>query len=123
MTVISANIEGLTEMRKREHCHCLCLQETHRAPHLARPKITGITLIVERPHIKFGRAILIISDLKVEGVSVWEQDNVEHISIEMSGVIVPSVYTSPNEKFGLPALGYGSLPHIVMGDFNSHITT
>ena len=40
MTVISANIEGLTaskasmlsEMCKREHCHCVCVQEIHRAP-------------------------------------------------------------------------------------------
>ena len=73
LTVISANIEGLTvskvsilsEMYKREHCHCLCLQETHRAPHLARPKIPGTTLISERSHIKYGSAILIRSDLKV----------------------------------------------------------
>ena len=55
MTVISANIEGLTAttasmlsyMCKGEHCHCLCLQETHRAPHLVRPQITGMTLIDE----------------------------------------------------------------------------
>ena len=38
MTVISASIEGLsvsipsmlTEMCQREHCHCLCFQETQR---------------------------------------------------------------------------------------------
>ena len=80
LAVISANIEGLTaskasmlsEMCKREYCHCLCLQETHRAPHLARPKIPGMTLIVRRPHIKYGSAILIRSDLKVKGLSVWE---------------------------------------------------
>ena len=55
MTVISANIKGLTaskasmisEMCKSEHC--LCLQETHRTPDLARPKITGMTLVAERP--------------------------------------------------------------------------
>ena len=131
MTVISANIEGLTaskasmlaEMCKREHCHCLCLQETHRAPHLARPKITGMTLVAERPHIKYDCAILIRSGMKVKGVSVWEQDNVELISIEMHGVVVHSVYKPPNEKFVLPALGYGNLPHIVIGDFNSQITT
>ena len=53
LTVISANNEGLTaskasmlsETCKREHCHCL--QETHRAPHLSRPKIPGMTLIAE----------------------------------------------------------------------------
>ena len=90
-TVISAKIECLTaskastlsEMCKREHCHCLCIQETHRSPHIARAKIPGMTLIAERPHIKYGSAILIRSDLKVKGVSVWEQENVEQISNEM----------------------------------------
>ena len=131
LTVISANIEGLTaskasmlyEKCKREHCHCLCLQETRRAPHLARPNIPGMPLIAERPHIKYGSAILIRSDLKVKGISVWEQDNVELISIEMPGVVVHSVYKPPNEKFVLPSLGHGNLPHIVIGDFNSHSST
>ena len=131
LTVISANIEGLTsskasmlsDMCKREHSHCLCLQKTHSTQHLARPKIPGMTLIAERPHIKYGSAILIRSDMKVKGVSVWEQDNVELISIEMPGVVVHSVYKPPNEKFVLPALGNGNLPHIVIGDFNSHSTT
>ena len=81
-----------------------------------------ITLIAERPHIKYGSAILIRSDLKVKGVSVWEQDNMELIIIEMPGVVVHSVYKPPNEKFVLPALGHGNLPHIVIGDFNSHST-
>ena len=123
MTVISANIEGLTEMFKREHCHCLGLQEIPRAPYQARPKLTGMTLIAERPHIKYGSAILIRSDLKMKGVSVWEQDNVELISIEMPGVVVQSAYKPPNEKFVLTALGNGNLPHIVTGDCSSHRTT
>ena len=41
----------------------------------------------------------------------------------MPGVIIHSVYKPPNEKFVLPALGHGNLPHIVIGDFNSHSTT
>ena len=95
----------------------------NRAPHLARPKIHGRTLIAERPHINYGSAILIRSDLKVKDISVWEQDNVELISIEMPGVVVHFVYIPPNEMFVLPALGHGNLPHIVIGDFNSHSTT
>ena len=63
LTVISANIEGLTasiisEMYKRECCHCLCLQETHRSTNLPRPKIAGMSLVVERPHNKYGSAKL-----------------------------------------------------------------
>ena len=74
LTVISANIEGLTavksfilsEMCKRECCHCLCFQETHRSTNLPRPKIAGMSLVVERPHNKYGSAILIRNDLKVK---------------------------------------------------------
>ena len=47
----------------------------------------------------------------------------ELISIEMAEIVVHSVYKPPNEKFVLPALGHGNLPHIVIGDFNSHSTT
>ena len=47
----------------------------------------------------------------------------ELISIEMPGIVVHSVYKSPNEKFVLLSLGHGNLPHIVIGDFNSHSTT
>ena len=36
----------------------------------------------------------------------------------MPGVVVYSVYKPLNEKFVLPALGYGNLPHIVIGDFH-----
>ena len=57
------------------------------------------------------------------GVYVWEQVNVELISIDMPGVVVNFVYKPLNEKFVLPALGYGNLPHIVIRDFNSHSTT
>ena len=73
LTVISANIKGLivvkasilSEMCKRECCHCMYLQETHRPNNLPRPKIAGMSLVVERPHNKYGSAILIRNDLKV----------------------------------------------------------
>ena len=71
-----ANIEGLTaskasilsEMCKRERCHCLCLQETHRPTKLSRSKIAGMSLVAERPHNMYGSAILIRDDLKVDDV-------------------------------------------------------
>ena len=82
-----------------------------------------MTHTAERPHIKYGSAILIRSELKVKGVSVCEQDNVDLISIEMPGVVVHSVYKLPNEKVVLEALRHENLPHIVIADFNSHSTT
>ena len=53
LTVISANIEGLSAIKasmlsdlcKEQHCHCLCLQETHRGERKARPRIPGMTLV------------------------------------------------------------------------------
>ena len=81
-----------------------------------------MALIAKRPYIRYGSPILIKSDLTVEGVSVWEQDNVELISIEMHGVAVHSVYTPSNEKFVLLALGHGYLPHNEIEDFDSPTT-
>ena len=130
LTVISANIEGLTavktsilsEMCNREYCHCLCLQETHQSTNLPRPKIAGMSLVVERPH-KYSSAILIRNDLKVKKIYERVQGTVEIITIVMSGVVVHSVYKPPNYLFELPALGHRNLPHIVIGDFNNHSTT
>ena len=60
LTVISANIEGLTAVKasmlsvmcKDKHCQCLCLQETHRSQTQARPRIPGMSLVAERSHNK-----------------------------------------------------------------------
>ena len=131
LTVISANIEGLTavkasilsEICKRECCHCLCLQETHRSNNLPRPKIAGMSLVVERPHNKYDNPILIRNGLKVNKIYERVKGTVEIITIVMSGVVVHSVYKPPNDSFELPALGHTNLPHIVIGDFNSHSTT
>ena len=131
LTVISANMECLTaakasilsEMCKRECCHCLCLQETHRSTNHPRPKISGMSLVVERPHSKYGSAILIRNDLKVKKIYERVQGTMELITIVIPGVVVPSVYKSPNDPFELPALGHRNQPHIVIRDFNSHSTT
>ena len=85
MTVISENVEGLSanetsvlsELCKIQHCHCLCLQETHRAKHQARPKIPGMTLVAERPHNKHGSSVFVRDGLKVNSISVCEEENVE----------------------------------------------
>ena len=52
----------LSELCKIQHCHCLCLQETHRAKDQARPKIPGMTLVAERPHNKHGSSVLLEMD-------------------------------------------------------------
>ena len=67
LIVIYANIEGLTankvsilsELCEDKHCHCLCLQETHRAKDRARPRIPGMALVAERPHNKHGSSVFV----------------------------------------------------------------
>ena len=67
LTVISANVEGLTaskasiisEMGKEKHFHCLCLQETHRSKDQARERIPGMALVAERPYNKHGSSVLL----------------------------------------------------------------
>ena len=82
-----------------------------------------MSLVTERPHNKYGSAILIRDDLKVDDVCERVQRTVELITIVVSGVVVHSVYKPPNDQFALPALGHRDLPHIVIGDFNSHSTS
>ena len=62
-------------------------------------------------------------DLKVENFIKGVQGTVELITIVMSGVVEYSVYNPPNDQFALPALSHRDLPHIVIGDFNSHSTS
>ena len=103
LAVLSLNIEGLTaakasiqELCKRECCHCLCLQETHRSTNLPRPEIAEMSLVVEPPH-KYGRTILIRNDLKVKKIYERVQGTVEIITIVMSGGVVHSVCKPPND--------------------------
>ena len=101
---IILNIEGrtsskapiLSDMCTREHCQYLFLQETHRPTNLLRLKISGMSLVAERPHKKYGSAILIRDDLKVENINERVQGTVEIITIVMPGVVVHSVYKPPN---------------------------
>ena len=84
------------------------------------PKIAGMSLVAERPNNKYGSDILIRDDLKVYNVYKRVQGTVELTTIVVSGVVVHSVYKPLNNQFALPALDHRDLPHIVIGDFNSH---
>ena len=79
-----------------------------------------MALVAERPHNKHGSSVFVGDGLKVNSISVCEEDNVEFITVELPGVVVHSVYKSPAEQFLLPPLGSRNMPHIVIGDFNSH---
>ena len=125
LIVISANIEVLTaskasilsEMCRRKRCHCLYLQETNIPTNLSRPKIDVMSLAAERRHNKYGSAILIRDDLKVENVYERVEGTVVLITMVMPGVVVHYMYKPPNDHFKFTALGHRDLPHIIIGDF------
>ena len=131
LTVISATVEGLTAIKasllsgmcKVEHSHCLNLKESHRDSVYARLKLSGTTLIAERPHKKHGNAIFVREDLKLKSVSIRDEGIDKFITVVLPSVVVHSVYKPPSERFVLPVLGHRNLLHIVIGDFNSHSTT
>ena len=78
--------------------------------------------VVERPHNKYGSAILIRNDLKVKKIYERVQGTVEIITIVMSEVVVHSVHNAhSNDPFELPALCHRNLPHIVIGDFTATV--
>ena len=81
-----------------------------------------MTLVAERPHNKHGSSVFVRDGLKVNSISVCEEENVELITVELPGVVVDSLYKLPPEPFLLPPLIQRIKPQIVIGDFNSHST-
>ena len=81
-----------------------------------------MTLVAERPHNKHGSSVFVRDGLKVNSISVCEEENVEFITVELPGVVVHSLYKPPPEPFLIPSLGQRLKPRIVIGDFNSHST-
>ena len=79
-----------------------------------------MTLVPERPHNKHGSSVFVRDGLKVNIISVCEEENVEFITVDLPGVVVHSLYKPPPEPFLIPPLGQRIKPHIVIGDFNSH---
>ena len=120
LTVISANIEGLPS-GKASMLSVMC-KDKHRGYTQARPRIPGMSFVAECPHNKYGSAVFIRDDLKVKGISICEEDDVELITIQRCNAIIQSVYKPPNKQFLLPQLQQGNKPHVVIGDFNSHNT-
>ena len=76
MTVISTNVGGLTAsnvsilsvMCKEQHCHCVCLQETHRSKDQPMPRIPGMAPVAECPHNNHGSDVFIRDGLKVNNI-------------------------------------------------------
>ena len=81
-----------------------------------------MALVAERPHDKQGSSVFVRDGLKVNSISVCEEDNAEFITVELSDEVVHSMYKPPVEQFLLHLIGNRNMPHIVIGDFNSTST-
>ena len=82
----------------------------------------GMTLVAQHPHNKHCSSVFVRDGLKVNSISLCEEENVEFITVELPAVVVHSMYKQPPEPFLLPPLGQRIKPHIVIGDYNSHST-
>lgn len=81
----SINIEGfstnkseiLTEICMQNECNVICVQETHGDQNSIRPKIKNMKLVIERPHNKYGSAIFVRQDLKIQLTDYTNHDDIE----------------------------------------------
>ena len=83
----------------------------------SKARITGMTLVEERPHDKYGSAIFIRDHLKVKKIYVTAENYVEVITVELPDVVEHSVYKPPSEQTLIPPLGHRNLPQIVIDHF------
>jgi len=104
---MSINIEGLSspkelllpELCVEWKCHILCIQKTHRGINDNRPKINGIQIALELPHIKYGSAIFTKPNLDIKSVGSSQINNIEIITIELTNCSITSVYKPPAQPY------------------------
>ncbi|KAI5742625.1 hypothetical protein M8J77_009365 [Diaphorina citri] len=126
------NIEGISSDKEElladlcyeNKCDILVLQETHRGISNHRPKIQGMTLILERPHEKYGSAIFIKPDLIINSTDLTCNNDIEILTIETQSCTITSVYKPPTTAFNFiePTNFRNQNTQIVLGDFNCHNT-
>ena len=81
-------------------------------------------LAIEHPHRQYGSAIFVKTGTVVESTSRSTEDDIEILTIEMSSVVVTSIYKPPPQAFAF----HQRVPHthtkpqIIIGDYNSHST-
>lgn len=128
LMVMSINIEGLSSAKQQilaDMCDnhkfdVLCMQETHRGPDAVRPRVSGMKLVAEIPHEKYGSALFVRNSC--DSTSTSNIDNIEIIQAKLNGVTVTSYYKPPNEKFEFKGNTASTPIQVVIGDFNSHST-
>ena len=127
MSVISLNVEGLSAAKEdliakmyfKHKCNVLCLQKTHRGPQSHRPKVNGMTCIVELPHNQYGSAIFVKEETTVESIHTDDQNNIEVLSVDLGSIVITSMYEPPPAPFKLPPLLQPHKNRIVIGELTA----
>ena len=81
-------------------------------------------LAIERPHEQYGSALFVKPSAIIETTSKTDDNNIEILTVELSGVIVTSVYKPPGSPFVYSDQleNPKKKPRLIIGDFNSHST-
>lgn len=132
LTVISVNIEGissnkeqiLSDLCKNRNCDLLLVQETHRGINNNRPKIEGMTLLLERPHEKYGSAIFSRPNLAIKTLDLTCNEDIEILTVELQSCTITSIYKPPAADFifNEPENFNNQPVQLVLGDFNCQST-
>lgn len=132
LKIISINIEGLSDNKEsllsdlasKSKCDVMILQETHRGETRRRPRIQGMSLLLERPHDQYGSAIFCKPEISIQSVALTCDNDIEILCIELQSCTITSVYKPPRETFAFsePTNFKNKNSRIVIGDFNCRST-
>jgi len=127
---VSLNIEGLTPEKEQlileivweYNCEVLCLQETLRGIEHKRPHIKDMTLIIERPHKKYGSALFVKENTQKKSAFMSCANDIEFLTADLGKITISSVYKPPGADFIFtePYDFRNNRTKIIIGDFNSH---
>ena len=76
----------------------LPLSMSPRNTPIQRPNSPGVTLVAEGPHNKHGSSVFVRDGLKVNSISVCEEEIVEFITMELPSVVVQSLYSFQRQQ-------------------------
>ena len=83
-----------------------------------------MVLATVRPHRQYGSAIFVKAGSDIAATAQSDANNIEVLTVELTSVVVTSVYKPPTVDFNFPQhvpLKHDK-PQIIIGDFNSHST-